>query len=200
MTSVPALYLASTSPRRKALLAAAGIPFALCEPGPEYAPGGGDEHTSVAGDPSALAAERARRKGLGASPPTAHVPVLAVDTVVDLDGVELGKPSDRAHAERMLRQLAGRSHRVHTAHCLSLPARGLHVEEVTHATVRCGPVVEASLQRYLASEQWRGKAGSYGMQDDAQDFFALVDGAFDTVVGLHVPAVQRLLLALRRGS
>lgn len=200
MIAVPDLYLASTSPRRKALLAAAGIPFALCEPGPEYLPGGGDEHTSVDGDPCALAAERARRKGLGARPPAPQVPVLAVDTVVDLDGVELGKPSDRAHAERMLRQLAGRTHLVHTAHCLSLSARGLHVEEVSHATVRCGPVVEASLQRYLDSGQWRGKAGSYGMQDDAQDFFALVDGAFDTVVGLHVPAVQRLLLALRGRS
>lgn len=200
MTAVPDLYLASTSPRRKALLAAAGMSFALCEPGPEYLPGGGDEHTSVHGEPVALACERARRKGLGARPPVANVPVLAVDTVVDLDGVELGKPSDRAHAERMLRQLAGRTHRVHTAHCLSLPALGLHVEEVSHATVRCGPVVEASLQRYLESAQWRGKAGSYGMQDDAQDFFALVDGAFDTVVGLHVPAVQRLLQALRGRS
>ena len=200
VTSVPDLYLASTSPRRRALLAAACIPFALCEPGPEYLPGSGDEHTSVLGDPVALATERARRKGLGAEPPDPGRPVLAVDTVVDLDGLELGKPSDRAHAERMLRQLAGRTHRVHTAHCLSLPSRGLYVEEVSHATVRCGPVVEASLQRYLDSGQWRGKAGSYGMQDDAQDFFALVDGAFDTVVGLHVPAVHRLLAALRRRS
>lgn len=197
VTSVPILYLASTSPRRKALLAAAGIAFALCEPGPEYAPGSGDEHTSMHGDPVALAVERARRKGLGSLPPESGRPVLAVDTVVDLDGLELGKPSDRAHAERMLRQLAGRTHRVHTAHCLSLPARGLYVEEVSHATVRCGPVAEASLQHYLDSAQWRGKAGSYGMQDDAQDFFALVDGDFDTVVGLHVPAVQRLVLAMR---
>jgi septum formation protein len=200
VTSVPDLYLASTSPRRKALLAAACITFALCEPGPEYLPGSGDEHTSVLGDPVALAAERARRKGLGAEPPDPGRPVLAVDTVVDLDGVEFGKPSDRVHAERMLRQLAGRMHRVHTAHCLSLPSRGLYVEEVSHATVRCGPVVEASLQHYLDSGQWRGKAGSYGMQDDAQDFFALVDGAFDTVVGLHVPAVHRLLAALRSRS
>ena len=184
VTSVPDLYLASTSPRRKALLAAACITFALCEPGPEYLPGSGDEHTSVLGDPVALAAERARRKGLGAEPPDPGRPVLAVDTVVDLDGVEFGKPSDR----------------VHTAHCLSLPSRGLYVEEVSHATVRCGPVVEASLQHYLDSGQWRGKAGSYGMQDDAQDFFALVDGAFDTVVGLHVPAVHRLLAALRSRS
>lgn len=200
VTVGPDLYLASTSPRRRALLAAACIPFALCEPGPEYLPGGGDEHTSVDGDPELLARERARRKGLGASLVDPTVPVLAVDTVVDLDGVELGKPSDRADAERMLRQLAGREHRVHTAHCLCLPAIGTCVEEVSHATVRCGPVVEASLRHYLDSGQWRGKAGSYGMQDDAQDFFALVDGAFDTVVGLHVPAVQRLLRTLRERS
>lgn len=191
------LYLASTSPRRRDLLHAAGLRFELCEPGPEYAPGDAGEHESEAGDPAAHAVMRARRKGLGARPPSTEVPVLAVDTVVDLDGVELGKPRDAAAAERMLRGLMGRTHRVHTAHSLSLPAEGWHRELLTSATVRCGQAPDGELQRYLDSGQWRGKAGSYGLQDPAQDFFALLDGAFDTVVGLHVPAVRALLAALR---
>lgn len=191
------LYLASTSPRRAALLTAAGLAFLPCEPGPEYAVGEGDEHGSQSGEPAALAAQRARRKGLLAQVLDPAVPVLAVDTVVDLDGEELGKPRDEQAAVAMLARLADRRHRVHTAHYLRLPATGFAVERLCSATVACGPLAPGPLRAYLASGQWRGKAGSYGVQDDAQSFFALVDGAFDTVVGLHVPAVLELLATLR---
>ncbi len=194
------LYLASTSPRRAALLRAAGLRFLLCEPGPEYAPHGGHEHASVEGDPAAHAVERAQRKGEGAVAPDPRVPVLAVDTVVDLDGQELGKPADRAAAEAMLRSLAGREHRVHTAHYLRVPASGRVAAWLASAVVRCGQPDPGELRRYLDSEQWRGKAGSYGVQDDAQSFFRVVDGAFDTVVGLHVPAVRALLRRVREGT
>ena len=117
------LWLASTSPRRRVLLERTGIRFALCEPGPEYGPGEGGEHESKDGDPAAHAIKRARLKALGAKVPDAAIAVLGVDTVVDLDGTEPGKARDRDAAARMLRLLFGRSHRVHTAHCLSLPAR-----------------------------------------------------------------------------
>ncbi len=192
------LYLASTSPRRRDLLLAAGLRFTLCEPGPEYEPGAIGEHDSEAGDPAAHAVARARRKGLGARPPLPTVPVLAVDTVVDLDGKELGKPRDRNGAERMLRCLFGRCHRVHTAHSLSLPTIGWHAERLASATVYCEAPPEAELRRYLDSDQWLGKAGSYGLQDPAQSFLVLQDGAFDTVVGLHVAAVRELLTAAGR--
>ena len=59
--------------------------------------------------------------------------------------------------------------------------------------VRCDVPDDGRLQRYLASGEWRGKAGAYGIQDPAQDFLHLDEGAFDTVVGLHVAAVRRLL-------
>ncbi|MBL8751989.1 MAG: Maf-like protein [Planctomycetes bacterium] len=191
------LWLASTSPRRRELLAAAGVAFQLCEPGPEYVPGGGDEHSSERGEPGRLALDRAVRKALGAKVPATPVPVLGVDTVVDLDGLELGKPADRAAAERMLRALVGRRHLVHTAHCLCVPHLGRSWCELATAEVECGPPPEAELQRYLDSGQWRGKAGSYGVQDDAQSFFRVVRGAFDTVVGLHLPAVRALLARAR---
>ncbi len=190
------LYLASTSPRRRELLARARLRFECCEPGAEYEPGGGDEHASEAGDPVAHACARATRKGNGAAVPDARVPVLAVDTVVDLDGRELGKPRDRAEAERMLRALAGREHRVHTAHYLRHAASGRNALRVASAEVVCAPADEPALRRYLDSGQWRGKAGSYGVQDDAQRFFRVVAGDFDTVVGLHVPAVHALLREL----
>lgn len=192
------LFLASTSPRRRALLEQAGLRFAICEPGPEYLPGAAGEFTSEPGSPVLHATERAARKALLARVPDPGVPVLGVDTVVDLDGEELGKPVDRDQAEGMLRRLAGRRHAVHTAHCLWLPSRGARVEALHSAVVACGPLEIGRLGRYLDSGQWRGKAGSYGVQDDAQDFFQLVEGAFDTVVGLHVPAVRELLGRLGR--
>jgi septum formation protein len=194
------LYLASKSPRRRQLLTEAGISFLLCEPGEEYVDAA-CEHEGEVGEPRELAQSRARRKAFGARPDGDSVPVLAVDTVVDLQGCELGKASDRHAAQGYLKRLAGREHRVHTAHCLVVPGRGEQAfEELASSTVVARMPTEDQIARYLDSEQWRGKAGGYGIQDPAQDFLELVDGHFDTVVGLHVAAVQRLLMAFGEGQ
>lgn len=187
------LQLASTSPRRRQLLTEGGIAFALCEPGPEYTAPGTDEHSTQPGDPAQHALERAIRKATLAAVDDPSLPVLGVDTVVDLDGEELGKPRTRAEAEAMLRRLAGRRHVVHTAHCLFVPASGWRATRVTSAVVACGTPAQEDLRAYVDSDQWRGKAGSYGIQDSAQDFFAVVEGTFDTVMGLSVHAVRELL-------
>ena len=190
------LYLASKSPRRQQLLADAGIRFALTEPGEEYL-GDAHEHASESGDPRELCAARAARKAAGALGGDA-APVLGVDTVVDLDGHELGKAADRAAAAEMLRRLRGRVHEVHTAHCLRAGA-GTYQALVT-AQVRCASFGEPELEAYLDSEQWRGKAGAYGIQDPAQAFLELDGGAYDGVVGLHVDAVRALLARARQGE
>jgi septum formation protein len=190
------LQLASTSPRRRELLVAAGLRFVLCPPGPEY-DGGGDEHASEAGDPRQHAIARATRKGEGAIAVDPAAPILAVDTVVAVDGVELGKPRDVAEAAAMLRRLAGRAHRVHTAHFLRDVAGGHRGLRVATSEVVCGLPSPDELGRYLASGQWRGKAGGYGVQDDAQSFFRVLSGRYDTVVGLSVESVQQLLDELR---
>jgi len=195
----PVLYLASTSPRRHALLAAAGIVFEPCDPGPEYVAVGTDEHTTETGDPAAHAVARAVRKAIGAAVPHPGRPVLAVDTVVDLGGIELGKPRSREHAKEMLLALAGRTHRVHTAHCLHVPTSGFRDVVVTHAVVACGTPGGADLDRYLDSGEWRGKAGSYGIQDASQHFLGVVEGGIGTVIGLEVDVV-RAQLSRWRGS
>jgi len=172
------------------LLTEAGIAFVLAEPGPE---------PESSGVPSELAIARARSKGMhGQRPPGCVAPLLGVDTVVDLGGIELPKPKDRAEADAMLRRLAGRSHFVHTAHCLFDPETGWSEVAIASATVACGPVVERELKAYLDSGDWRGKAGAYGIQDGSQSFLRLVDGPFDAVVGLHVESVRRLLAQCAR--
>ncbi len=183
----PVLVLASTSPRRSALLAAAGIPFVIGVPGPE---------PEACGPPKQRAVERARSKAtLAVAPRGVKAPILGVDTVVDLDGAEIPKALDRHHADLLLRRLAGRVHQVHTAHCLVDAASGCFREHLTTSTVSCRPVDEEALRAYLDSGEWRGKAGAYGIQDDAQSFVSLVEGSFDTVVGLSLAAVRHLLNA-----
>jgi septum formation protein len=192
------LQLASTSPRRQALLREAGIAFELCAPGEEYANGGGEEPSFEHGDPRQLALQRALRKAAGASPRDPAIAVLAVDTTVDLDGRELGKARDRAEAEAMLRALAGKRHRVHSAHCLLVQSTDWHAMAVATAVVACRTPTEDELNAYLDSDDWRGKAGAYGIQDASQRFLTLAEGSFDTVVGLHVAAVHHLLEASER--
>lgn len=181
----PRLLLASTSPRRSRLLTEAAIAFSLVEPGPE--PQG-------QGQPRELAAHRARLKALGARcEPGTSLPVLGVDTVVDLEGVEFGKAGTRAEAEAMLRTLAGKVHRVHTGHCLFDPRSGRAVEELATAEVAFSVPSAVELAMWLDSGLWRGKAGAYGIQDPLAAFASLAAGALDTVIGMHVEAVRRLL-------
>lgn len=152
------------------------------EPGPE---------PRASGSPRERAVLRARAKAVGALAGERGPRVLGVDTVVDLDGVELGKPEDAAAAAAMLRRLAGRRHRVHTALCLR--ETGGVREAVATAVVEVQALEETSLADYLASGVWRGKAGAYGIQDPECWFVRLVAGDPDTVVGLPVALLRRLL-------
>ncbi len=198
------LLLASTSPRRRELLTRAGITHRLVEPG--------HEPVGVAADPALLAAERAASKARGARwsvafdayPGEVGEPVvLGVDTVVACDGFEFGKAADREAAQRSLRALSGREHRVHTAIHLFLPWRaapGDGVARIDTAVVRFDPLDEERLGAYLDSGAWQGKAGAYGIQDPEQDFVHLVDGDLETVIGLATRSVRELLEALGFGG
>lgn len=183
------LYLASTSPRRRALLQDAGLSFVLHPPGPE--PAG-------SGSPAELALERARRKALGAPIPDLPGWILGVDTVVGQGPVEFGKPTDAADAARMLRSLRGGEHAVYSGHVLvethpapACPPRVL--TQLAASRVRCRDFSEDELEAYLAAGDWSDKAGAYGIQGAAKSFMSLIEGALDTVIGLHVDAVRKLL-------
>ncbi len=181
------LFLASSSPRRRALLHEAGIPFRLCRPGPEIV---------GAGSPAELAVARAVSKARGAEAEDGHpfderALVLGVDTVVDRDGVELGKPRDRDDAARMLRLLCGRQHRVHTGHCAIRD--GVETTRVASSVVECAPIDDATIEAFLATEDWRGKAGGYGIQDASTPFLQLRGGDLDTVIGLSIRVVRSML-------
>lgn len=188
------LYLASTSPRRRQLLTAAGIEHRLVEPGPEPV---------AAGSPAERARRRAQDKAVLAQPRGPAGLVLGVDTVVDVDGRELGKPADADAAARTLRLLAGREHLVHSAvHLRPHPARGeLGWSGLATAKVRFGPADDLRIAALVRTGLWRGKAGGYGIQDrEVAELVTLVEGALDAVIGLPVALLRELLARAARAA
>lgn len=188
------LLLASRSPRRSELLRAAGIPFVL-GPAPDV-----DETPPEGCAPESLArglAEAKARAVQGRVEP--GLQVLAADTVVALGsepGADLlGKPANAAAALSMLRLLRGRRHHVFSGVALAGP--GYLLSEVAHAVVEVLPVDDALLAAYASSGDPLDKAGGYGLQGPAGAFVRVVVGQSDTVVGLPVAVVRRLLARAR---
>jgi len=174
------LVLASASPRRRALLEEAGIPFRVVVPAVP-------EHEPAHGDPHAVAAENARRKAEAVD----GDPVLGADTVVAVGDRLLGKPRDDREAAELLRALSGTTHRVVTGVALKAGGR-LRVRTVeTFVTMR--RLSEDEIAAYARSGEGMGKAGGYAIQETADRFVVRVRGPHDNVVGLPVDTVRELL-------
>ena len=162
--------LASASPQRREILARVGVPF-------EVRPA--DVRERVAGDPADVARENARAKAL-AVPGTL---VLGADTVVALDGEILGKPPDAAAARAYLARLNGREHVVVGG--VALAERGTVRDAFVERTaVRFRAVTDAVLDWYVATGEWRGRAGGYAIQGAGAALVAGVTGDYLNVVGL----------------
>jgi septum formation protein len=182
------LVLASGSPRRREILGALGIPFEAVVPEVEELTGGVPEEVVL---------ENARRKaatGLRAAGEGALA--LGVDTEVVLDGRLLGKAVGRSEARERLEALAGRTHTVLSGLVLlgaapsgggSVELSGVAVSEVTFRELD-----PTTLDAYLASGEWRDRAGAYAIQGLGSILVERVEGDFSNVVGLPV----RLLLEL----
>jgi septum formation protein len=133
-----------------------------------------------AGDPVEVARENARRKRDGVSGAPAGALVLAVDTVVALDGRIFGKPADEADARATLDALAGRTHTVVSGFALG--------DVVGHATTQV--TMRAGLTDwYLPAGEWRGRAGGYAIQGRGAALVERIDGDYLNVVGLPVAAL-----------
>jgi len=176
------LILASNSPRRKELLEKAGYVF-------EVIPSEYDEK-SFSSDPFLTAETFAVGKAKDVYSRLADKSgsvVLGSDTIIYSDGKILGKPSDRSGAEKMLRSLSGKIHSVITGYAIVSDGgtdSGYFVTEVTFNYLSDGV-----LKSYLDSGLWKGKSGSYGIQDG----FPLVKfyvGSVNNVMGLPVELIN----------
>ncbi len=181
------LVLASASPRRLDLLASAGIT-------PEVAPADVDESAQPGELPGPLARRLAAAKADAAHARHPDACVLAADTVVALGPEALGKAATPDEARAMLARLAGRPHEVITAFSLRLGAEARDRVVSTRVTFRA--LAERDLDWYVASGDWKGKAGAYAIQGGAAGFAEAVLGSYTGVVGLPLAEVVAELEAL----
>lgn len=186
----PTLVLASSSPRRRDLLADLGVPFCVVEPPLEE-----PSRPAPLGRPSHLAEALAYFKARSVAETLGEEWVLGADTIVAVDGEVLGKPIDIQDARAMLRKLSGSRHVVITGIALLGPeGRRVLASCATWVTMR--PMTDEELQAYLDSGEWEGKAGAYAIQETADRFVTNVEGSFSNVVGLPVEAVAALTRGL----
>ena len=180
----PPLLLASTSPHRRAILTQLGIPFDVAAPRYERAelPGA---------SPVELVREHARGKARSLAAEADERPVLGVDTAVVLDACTYGKPADAGAAERMLEALSGRTHVVVSGLCLVTPGWEVVEHAETHVAFR--DVTARDLAAYLATGEWRERAGAYAIQGRGAALVQRIEGDYLNVVGLPGALLVRLL-------
>jgi septum formation protein len=183
------LVLASASPRRRELLARAGLRF-------EVVPADVREEARRGEHPRALVERLAADKAnavRGRLPDRPRRVVLGSDTVVALEGEILGKPRDAEHAVSMLRRLAGRTHTVWTGVAVgATDAPSLQVASV-ESRVTLRPAAEAELRAYVASGEPLDKAGAYALQGEGRRFVSRVEGSESNVIGLPLEETLALL-------
>jgi septum formation protein len=181
------LVLASASPRRKELLSILGIPFTVV-------PSSIDETPLPEESPEAFAVRVARDKGVEVASRVSHSVVLSADTVVTVDGEILGKPTDDADAQRMLRKLSGRDHWVYTAVCVINQVKDETIEGLDSTRVWFETIDERTILDYIRRENVLDKAGAYAIQGYAGVFIPRIEGNYFNVMGLPLPLVHSLLI------
>jgi septum formation protein len=190
------LILASGSPRRRELLAAAGLDVEVVPP-PAEAEGDGPD----IGDPAATVLAAAERKASSVAGLRHNALVLGADTVVALDRHILGKPASPDEARLMLRRLAGRRHEVYTGMVAAAWADGvvlLLARAVAVSEVEFRPLSDEEIDAYVESGEPMDKAGAYGIQGGAAGFVAGLTGPWDNVVGLPVDRALELVAEAER--
>ena len=181
--------LASASPRRKEILKSIGLKFSIIV--------ADADESSETRDPVTLTKELASKKGLAVKDKLiqegnydAHTVIISADTVVVCDGEILGKPKDRANAERMLRMLSSRTHDVVSGVALTYGDKTVTDASVTHVTFDV--IEEDFLARYLDSSEPYDKAGAYAVQGVASVIVSKLEGCYFGVVGLPINCLVNL--------
>ena len=131
------------------------------------------------------------RKGEGVAKAHPDAMVISSDTLVELGGIPLGKPGDEADAIRMLTDLSGKAHNVHTGVAIHLDGRVF--SGVASTAVYFRETTAEEIKDYVASGDPMDKAGSYGIQSGGGKFVEKIEGDYDTVVGLSLRLVKKLI-------
>ena len=178
------IILASASPRRQELLKLIFDNF-------EIIPADVDESINKKTADELQAEKIAERKALHISKTHPDCLVIGCDTAVIADSIMLGKPKDEADARKMLKLLSGRTHKVITGNCL-VYNKNIKTFSVT-TEVEFYKLSENEIDDYLSTDDWRDKAGAYGIQGKAGLFVRQIKGDYNNVVGLPCAELNRQL-------
>jgi septum formation protein len=178
------LILASSSPRRQALLKQVNIPFSVRKPDV-------NESQITAADPRERVIQLAELKGLATPMLHKDEVILSADTIVSYNNEIFGKPKDRDEAYSMLSMLSGSVHEVFTGVSLRSADKKITFAEKTKVTF--WPLSGTELAEYLSADEAYDKAGAYGIQGMGAMFVKRIDGDYYNVVGLPVSRVVREL-------
>jgi septum formation protein len=181
--------LASSSPRRHAILMEAGVAFDIDAPDV-------NEHRRADERPDQYVERVARDKAAAVALRHPDRVVVAADTVVVIGDRVLGKPADASEAIRMLEALSGRDHQVLTA--VAVVAPGGRRSIVDRTTVRLRHLSASEITDYVATGEPLDKAGAYAIQGGAGRFVEHLEGRLDTVIGLPLASALELVDALGR--
>ncbi len=186
-TTAVQLILASSSPRRAELLRGMGVRFEIrtptvCEPEPR----------SLGQVPQHWAEALSYFKARSVAKELCSGFVLGADTIVSLGDRIIGKPADLDDARRILNALVGTTHDVITGVTLLNVESGERMIRHETTAVSMKPMFEDTLERYLNSGLWEGKAGAYGIQDSGDANVARIEGSYSNVVGLPLELVEQM--------
>jgi septum formation protein len=185
--SAPHLILASASPRRRELLQQARVAFTVVH---SQMP----EESRPEETPAEYVLRVAQGKARDVAGRNTGDWILGADTIVEIDGLVLGKPKDETDAYRMLRLLSGRTHRVMTAFVLLNGYGKAHTRQIVTSAVTFKPLSDEQIRAYLATGEPFDKAGAYAVQGRGATLVERVNGSYTNVVGLPIDEV---LTALR---
>ena len=181
------VILASGSPQRREMLSRLGIEFEVRVSGVEEI---------VHGDPREVVLANALLKARSVARPGSIV--IGCDTDVVLEDHLIGKPEDEIRAHEYLAQLSGRSHRVLSGLAVLGPADDQARTGVVESRVRFRNLDNHEIERYLASGEWRGRAGGYAIQGRGSALVAAIEGDVANVIGLPVGLLLDLAPELDR--
>ncbi|MCF7810164.1 Maf family protein [bacterium] len=184
---LPEIVLASSSPRRRMLLKQIGIPFRVILPDCQ-------EQNSIHNNFIESVVYNASLKAESVLNLSNGTAVLGADTVVELDGKHLGKPSSPEEALEMLHKLSGKSHFVHTGISFIDPIGNLSYQDHDITKVSFRELPDTEIEDYVNSGEPMDKAGAYGIQERGALLVRRVEGCFFNVMGLPISKLWEILL------
>lgn len=186
MRNAKRIILASSSPRRKALLQEIGLSFDICHSNI-------DEDIKQGESPTKHCLRLAEEKAKQAAKKAKTGWIIGADTIVFIDNAILGKPSDKKDAKEMLKLLSGRRHKVVTAFCLLNASTGKTIKRVVESSVNIKNLTDKEIADYINTGEPLDKAGAYAAQGIGSFMIEKIQGSYTNVVGLPMEELKKTL-------